>query len=81
MGATDKFSAHISQSLFTFYLYCKVLQQSDNADTPRIIQQFILISIKGAKLITNPNGRAGLISVKLIIAMTKLRDDYLDQIQ
>ena len=30
VGPADEFSAHISQSLFTSYLYCKVAQQSDN---------------------------------------------------
>ena len=43
MGPADKFSTHISQSLFTFYLYCKVAEQSDNAKTPRVLKQ-----LKGA---------------------------------
>ena len=42
MGPADKFSTHISQSLFTFYLYCKVAQQSDNA---RVLKQ-----LKGAHI-------------------------------
>ena len=35
VGPADEFSAHISQALFTSYLYCKVAQQSDNAETSK----------------------------------------------